>query len=277
MIALGYSTYGMQGLDVFESLPRVRDLGYTAMEICVRSGWSTSADLFGKASRRRLVSLFRELGFPSPPLMDDLPICAEAGDRAAMLDRAAQTFRMAADLNFGDQPAVATTTLGHPEPPWEDGKWAIRDAFLEVADLAAEYDVVLAAEPHAVSEFDTPEKAEWLMEQTRHDNLKLNFDISHFVCQGIGLHHSVDVCVPYAVHTHVKDGYMENGAVRYQLPGDGDMDLTEYMKAVSGAGLKVPVYVEVSMQLSTLDGYDPWAAAERCFQALDRARREAEA
>ena len=277
MITLGYSTYGMQGLDVFESLPRVRDIGYTAMEICVRSEWSTSADQFGVASRRRLVALFQELGFPPPPLMDDLPICAEADDRTAMLDRARQTFGMAADLNFGDQLAVVTTTLGHPEPPWEEGKGAIRDGFLEVADLAAEYDVIVAAEPHAISEFDTPEKAEWLMEQTRHDHLKLNFDISHFVCQGIGLEHSIDVCLPYAAHTHVKDGYIENGNVRYQLPGDGDMDLTEYMKAVSGAGLKVPVYVEVSMQLSTLEGYDPWDTAERCYQALDSARREAEA
>ena len=147
---------------------------------------------------------------------------------------------------------------------------------MRVADLAGEYNVIVAAEPHAGGEFDTPEKAVWLMQQTRHDYLKLNFDISHFVCQGIDLQRSVDLCVPYAVHTHVKDGYMENGNVRYQLPGDGEMDLTAYMKVVSDAGLKVPVYVEVSQQLSMLAGYDPWTTAERCFQALDRARREAE-
>lgn len=266
----------MKGLDVFETLPRVRDLGYAAMEICVRSGWSTEPDRFGEDSRRRLVSLFQELGFPPPPLMDDLSICAEPSDRAAMLERADRTFRMADDLNFNDQPAIVTTTLGHPEPHWEDGKWKIRDAFLQVADLASNYNVIVAAEPHAGGEFETPEKAEWLMEHTRHDHLKLNFDISHFVCQGIDLQHSFDLCVPYTVHTHVKDGYMENGNVRYQLPGDGDMDLTAYMKAVSDAGLEIPVYVEVSRQLSMLAGYDPWATAERCFTALDDARRDAD-
>ncbi len=81
VIALGYSTYGMKGLDVFEALPRIRDLGYTAMEICVRSGWSTSPERFGDGLRQRLVSIFQDLGFPPPPLMDDLPICAESDDR----------------------------------------------------------------------------------------------------------------------------------------------------------------------------------------------------
>ena len=275
MIALGYSTYGMQGLDVFEVLPRVRDLGYAAMEICVRSGWSTSPECFGGGPRQRLVATFQDLGFPPPPLMDDLPICAESGDRPEMLKRADRTFKMADDLNFSDRPAVVTTTLGHPEPKWNGGKWAIRDAFLEVADLAAKYDVIVAAEPHAGGEFDTPEKAEWLIENTGHDHLKLNFDISHFVAQGIDLQHSVDICAPYAVHTHVKDGYMENGNVFYQLPGDGDLDLVAYMQAISSAGISVPVYVEVSRQISALANYDPWATAVSCFKALDSARREA--
>jgi sugar phosphate isomerase/epimerase len=276
VIALGYSTYGMKGLDVFEALPRIRDLGYTAMEICVRSGWSTSPERFGDGLRQRLVSIFQDLGFPPPPLMDDLPICAESDDRLEMLERADRTFRMASDLNFGGHPAVVTTTLGHPEPKWNDGKWTIRDAFFEVADIAAKYDVIVAAEPHAGGEFETPEKAEWLMQNTGHDNLKLNFDISHFVAQGIDLQRSVDLCVPHAVHTHVKDGYMENGNVHYQLPGDGDLDLVAYMKAISSAGLTVPVYVEVSRQLSEVADYDPWATAESCFTALDRARRQAE-
>ena len=53
-------------------------------------------------------------------------------------------------------------------------------------------------------------------------------------------------------------------------------DLVEYMKAISNARLTIPIYVEVSRQLSELAGYDPWSTAERCFKALDSARREAE-
>ena len=38
ILKLGYGTYGMHGLDVFEAVPRLRDIGYEAVEICVRDG-----------------------------------------------------------------------------------------------------------------------------------------------------------------------------------------------------------------------------------------------
>ena len=272
---LGYSTYAMKDLDVFEVLPRLRSIGYEAMEICARDGWQTAADRFDATQRRRLVDSLKQMDFPSPPLMDSLSVCAEGDERDAMLDRAHATFALARDLNFGDGPLPVTTTVGSPEPSWETGRETIRDGFLELADLAAEYNVVVAAEAHAGATFDTPDKAVWLMNQTRHEHLKLNFDISHFVAQGIDLHHSVALCVPHAVHTHIKDGYTVDGRVQFQLPGEGDMDLTEYMSAVQEAGLAVPVYVEVSRMLSELPGYDPWRAAEFCYQALDRARQAA--
>jgi sugar phosphate isomerase/epimerase len=274
---LGYSNYAMQMVDVFEALPRLKSIGYEAMEICVRDGWQTEAAAFDGPSRQRLVSLIRELGFPPPPLMDSMEVCIQGVERKAMLARAAGTFSMARDVNFGDGPLPVTTTLGSPPPEWESGRGLIRDSLVELADLAAEYGSIVAIEPHAGSLFDTPEKAVWLMEQTDHEHLKLNFDISHFVAQGIDVRHSVELCVPYAVHTHVKDGYTEDGSVRYQMAGEGDLDWTEYMVAVQEADLKPPVYVEVSRQQSELAGYDPWQAAEFCYATLDRARREAAA
>ncbi|NQU97008.1 MAG: sugar phosphate isomerase/epimerase [Chloroflexi bacterium] len=275
MVRLGYSTYAMREVDVFDALPRLRSMGYEAVEICVRDGWATAADVFDASARRKLVGRLRDLGFPPPPLMDSMSVCAEGGDREAMLRRAAATFSMARDVNFGDALAVVTTTLGSPEPPWDTGRQEIRDGFLELADLASQYGVVIAVEAHVGGVFETPEKAVWLMEETGHEHLKLNFDISHFTVQGYDLQQCVDLCAPYAVHTHVKDGYMVDGRVQFQLPGEGDLDLTAYMKAVARAGLELPVYVEVSLQLSGLPGYDPWQAAGFCYRALDEARREA--
>ena len=272
---LGYSNYGMRQLDVFDALPRLQSMGYEAMEICVRDGWATTADAFDKGARRKLVGHFQQLGFPPPPLMESLAVCAEGGERNAMLKRAAASFSMARDLNFGDSLAVITTTVGELNRPWDAVREQVRDSFLELADMASQYGVVIAAEAHSGSVFNSPDKTVWLMEQTRHEHLKLNFDISHFSVQGFDVQQCVDLCVPYAVHTHVKDGFMAGGKVQFQLPGEGNLDLTAYMKAVIRAALVPPVYVEVSRQISELPDFDAWRAARFCYKALNEARHAA--
>ena len=272
---LGYSNYGMKDVDIVEALPRIRSIGYEAIEICARDGWQTVAGKFGARDRKKLSAKLQEVGFPTPPIMEALDVCAAGDARAAMLRRAEATFQLANDLNHGDDPSIVTTTVGDPNPDWDTGKSRVRDGFMELADLASRHNVIVAAEPHAGGNFDTPEKAVWLMENTRHDHVKLNFDISHFVAQGIDMRHSVDLCVPYAVHTHIKDGYISNGNVHYLLPGDGQMSLVDYMASVTQAGLAVPIYVEVSRQLSERPGFDSWSTAEYCFRKLDDARMEA--
>ena len=272
---LGYSNYGMKDVDIVEALPRIRSIGYEAIELCARDGWETTAENFGTQQRKRLSAGLQEVGFPTPPIMEALDVCAAGDARAAMMRRARSTFELANDLNHGDGPAIVTTTVGDPNPDWDTGKHLVRDGFLELADLASRHNVIVAAESHAGGNFNTPEKAAWLMENTLHEHLKLNFDVSHFVAQGIDMARSIDMCVPYAVHTHIKDGYNSDGRVHYQLPGEGKMDLIDYMTLVEEAGLAVPVYVEVSRQLSEQPGFDPWATAEYCFQKLDDARKNA--
>ena len=103
--------------------------------------------------------------------------------------------------------------------------------------MAARYGAVLAIEPHAGGDFETPEKGVWLIERAAHEHLRLNFDYSHFLVEGFGLKHSADLNVPLAAHNHVKDGYRnEEGRVVYLLPGDGGLDLEEYVRVVKAAG-----------------------------------------
>ena len=139
---LYYSTYGMQKLDVFAALPRLRDIGYEGMEIAVTPGWATDPLHFGRAERKKLAALFNELDFPTPPLMALLSPCVIDDARAPMLAQFAATFDMARDLRVSDEPAVVTTTLGHPKPAWETGKEQIVSLVTEVADLAAEQLVI---------------------------------------------------------------------------------------------------------------------------------------
>ena len=194
--------------------------------------------------------------------------------RPAMLAQFAATFDMAQQLRVSDEPAVVTTTLGHPKPAWDTERDAIVPLVSEVADMAAQRDVILAIEPHAGGDFETPEKAVWLMQQTDHPYLKLNFDYSHFWVEGMDLEHCIALNLPYAAHNHIKDGYIdEGGSVRYLLPGDGQLDMGEYVRAVRAAGWDRYICPEVTGQIWKRDAYDAWATAQFCFDALDAARQ----
>ena len=272
---LGYSTYALKMVDPFEAIQLIKDTGYEALEVCLSEDCLTSPLRFSPAQQTDLRKLCEDLGFPSPILFANIDVCASHSDRMMMIDLTKQKFEMAHRLHFDDSPIMVTTTLGHSAPPWESEKEEIRDAFLRLADMAAENDVVVAIEAHAGSDFETPEKAVWMMEQTKHSNLKLDLDISHFVVEGCEMVRSVNLCAPYAAMVHIKDGEKKNGKVQYCLPGDGGIDVTGFLDALRANGLEdMPVFAEVSVQQSSRIDYDPKGVAEFCFIALDKARKE---
>ena len=265
---LAYSTYGLQSFDVFDVIPRVAAIGYDALELNVGDAWPTAPEKLDADARSRLVEAYRQAGFPSPPLMNVIQLCAENEDVDSKGATLAATCELARDLNFDDTLPVMTTTLGHQSGSWDDTKEMIASQLAHYADIAEDYGATIAVEPHAGQEFDSPEKAVWLVEAMDRQSIRLNFDHSHFHVLGHDLQHCVDLCAPYTVHTHIKSGLKEDGRVKYQLPGEGSLDLVEYMRAVKRAGIGVPITVEVTGQIWNLDDYEPWPVAERCYRYL---------
>ena len=247
---LGYGTYAMQKLDVYEALPRLRALGYEAIEIMGEEGWATAPDLMDRDDRKRLAGTIRDLGFDLSAVMALLPLCEEGAGRPALLERFRAICGLARDLWLDDGPAVLSSPPANPHPPWDGGRERIAASLLELADIAREHGVILAAEPHVGGALDAPEKAVWLMERTDHPALRINFDISHFHVQGMDLRHSVDLCLPHAAHIHVKDGYLDgDGNVVFQLPGEGSLDLGEYFRLVVAHRTDIAVTAEVSAMI----------------------------
>ncbi|MDE2998474.1 MAG: sugar phosphate isomerase/epimerase [Gemmatimonadota bacterium] len=275
MVPIGFSTYATPEVDVFEALPRIRAIGYDAIEIAIGDAWPTAPHKLNRKTRRSLAGTVRDLGFPPPVLFGPVSTCARGSERGAVLARFIENCVLAEDLNFDDEPSVITTTVSGPLTRWETDRGAVAADLVELADLAAEHHVILAVEPHVGAILDTPEKAAWLMENTRHPHLKIHFDHSHFHVQGIDLRRAADLCLPHTVHIHIKDGYMKDGAVTFLLPGEGSLDLVEYFKILRDAGTEVSVGAEVSAMIWSRPGYDPWHAAEFCYRALDSARRQA--
>lgn len=272
---LGYSTYALRMVDPFEALRLIKGVGYEALEVCLSKDWPTSPLRFSATQQDDLGKLAQDLGFPSPILFGNIDVCAPPSGQTDMFDLTRKKFEMAHRLHFDNSQVMVTTTPGHSAPPWESGKDRIRDAFLVLADMAAENGVVIAIEAHAGTDFETPEKAVWMMEQTEHPNLKLDLDISHFVVEGSEMAHSVNLCAPYASMVHIKDGVKIDGQVQFCLPGDGDIDIAGFLSALRANGLEgTPVFAEVSVQQSREDDYDPRGAAEFCYNALNKAREE---
>ena len=275
MIPIGFSTYATQNVDVFEALPRIRAIGYDAVEIAIGDAWPTAPGKLNRNARRRLAGTLRDLGFPPPALFGPVSTCARGSERQAMRAGFIQNCILAEDLNFGGGPGVITTTVSGPLTDWENDREPVAADLIELANIAAGHHAILAVEPHVGAIFDTPEKAAWLMENTRHPNLKIHFDHSHFHVQGIDLRHAAGLCLPDTVHIHIKDGHMKDGAVTFLLPGEGSLDLIEYFKTLLEAGTEVPVGAEVSAMIWGRPGYDPWRAAKSCYRALSSARQQA--
>ncbi|MDA0596750.1 MAG: sugar phosphate isomerase/epimerase [Chloroflexi bacterium] len=274
IVTLGYSTYALRMVDPFEAVRMIKDVGYDALEICAADGWPSSPIDFSTNQQRDLAKLSQDLGFRSPIMFGLIDVCAPQSDRISMLELTKKKFEMAQQLHYDDSPILITTTPGHSAPPWESGKDQIRDAFLTLADMAAENDITIAIEAHAGTDFETPEKAVWMMEQSQHTNLKLDLDISHFVVEGAELVHSVDLTAEHSVMVHIKDGEKIDGQVQFCLPGDGGIDIPRFMTALRSNGLEhMPVFAEVSVQQSRQADYSPRRAAEFCYNALDTARK----
>ncbi len=272
-LQIAYSTYGLQSVDPFEVVGRVGAIGYEGLEINCGDDWPTAPDRFGEDHRKRLMESFQAAGFPPPVVMNLIHLCAFDEDPAEKRALLEATCGLARDLCWLDHAAVVTTTLGAQARSWEASRESIAARLRPYVEIAAEHNVILAAEAHVGQEMNTPEKARWLVETVDHPNLRLNFDYSHFLVCDIDLQHALDLNAEYAVHAHIKDGRTVDGQVVFALPGDDQLQLGDYLRQMYASGLRIPITVEVSAQIWNSDGYDPWRTAEHCFERLDAARQ----
>ena len=147
-VKLGAGTYAFRDVDVFEALPRLRRIGYEAIEILAGEGWPTAPARLNKDDRTALSDAIREQGFDSPALMVLLPLCEEGRGQRAVDAEFRAVCQLARDISFSDDPAVLSSPIGHQAPPWDSGRARIADRLCALADIAQEHRVILAAEPH---------------------------------------------------------------------------------------------------------------------------------
>jgi inosose dehydratase len=92
---------------------------------------------------------------------------------------------------------------------------------------------------------------------------------------GIPMAESMKLLLPHTKFIHVKDTVGDAKKFQFLLPGEGRTDYVTYFKTVKEQNYTGPVIVEVSAQIFNKPGYDPIAAAKKCFAPLATAMEKA--
>ena len=166
--------------------------------------------------------------------------------------------------------------LFRSEVEWPVEAQQLKSMLVELADIAKGHGVVYAARPVANSILETPDGIMTFLQEMNHPNLKLNFDVGLFAANGLDPDECIKACRSQMAYGLVKDCVNLTDEVEFMLPGDGDFDYPSYMVALNEVKYRGIICVEVSAAIYESEGYEPWDAAEYCFDVLSEAREVAE-
>ncbi|MCD6352293.1 MAG: sugar phosphate isomerase/epimerase [Armatimonadetes bacterium] len=276
---MAYGTYAMPTVPLEEALPGLAQMGYDGVEICIGPE-HTGAQVETLTPQRRQVlrELLAEhsLGVPALFLLGSLytPDPEQHEKNMAHVRACAQLGR---DLGLADDATpVIAVGLGGKRDDWE----TIRDDMVRLledyARLAEEEDIVVAGEAHCNAAVDRSERAVWLFERVGSPRVRMHFDIVHMFLAGEDVEEAVRTLVPYTAHTHITDAIRhDDGSFELVLLGQGQLDGVKYVRAMYEASWNDFITLEVSRMVWGKEGYDPWAAAQWCYDELSRCFAEA--
>jgi inosose dehydratase len=271
-LRFGFSLYGMKSIPVRQALDLCAQIGYKAVELALMPGWDTEPKLLSKADRGELRKKLKDLGLTLPALMENLKLLGPEAEERANLERLRAAAAIAHEVPPG-QPAVIETILGGRPAEWEEKKQAMAEELHVWAKTLAPLKTVVAIKPHVSGAMNLPDRALWLVNQVASPWVKLVYDYSHYELHNLDLKETMRQLVGKAVFVHIKDSEGNAGKFRFLLPGDGRMDYKAYVQALTAAGYKGAVVVEVSSQISGQPGYDPVYAAKHCYEKVGPAFR----
>ena len=269
-LQFGFSLYGMKTLPWREGLGHVARIGYKATELSLRPGWNTEAKLLTKSDRAEIRKRISDLGLALPSVMENLGLARPGGSVQANLER----LKAAAEVCYEcspKPPALIETTVGGRPNTWEDIKSGMADELAQWAKTLEQLKVVLAIKCHSKTGMSRPEYALWLTDQVKSPWVKVVYDYSHFLANSLDMKTTMAQMIPRAVFVHIKDTQGRAPNHRFLLPGDGDIDYKQYVAALTAAGYRGPVVVEVSVDVFDQPGYDPLKAAQHVWDKVSPA------
>jgi len=294
---IGFNTWSLATVPYATFIPRLADIGYTALAISVVPGYTiggqyvaNACDLAGldASDRRRIRALLteRELVLASvvgnQSLVHDDP---EHNERA--LARLRGAIDLCVELAQDTVPTMNTGVAGRTGD-LEAKRDLIVDRLGGLTDYARQRGVVVCIEPHVGGAVDTVQRAQRIVQWIDSAHCRLDFDVSHFEVQAVPLADSMDLlaltaaaeikdqrCRPAAegdawliVGNGVGEATAPDGRplqFQFLLGGEGDFDLVGYLTAMQAAGFTRPIAFEASVQCQARPDYDGLAAATTTY------------
>lgn len=280
---LGFSLYGMNGLPLAEAIEACAKIGYRDIEPALMPGYSADPEQLSKPRRAELRRQIDGLGLNFSAVMENLPALAPADKQSSNIDRIARAAELAHDLApaAGNRAAgakastpIMETVLGGKPDEWNTVRGRILDTLKLWSAAGEKHDLIIAVKAHVANALHTPTDLHELVREIGSPRLKAAFDYSHFERQGFNLDESMRAVIGDTVFVHVKDGRGIPPNFQFLLPGDGTTNYVEMFRKLDSYGYRGSVTVEVSGQIFKQPGYDPIAAATKCYRHLKKAYDE---
>lgn len=263
-INFGFTLYGMRSLPVAEALRVCSEIGYDSVELACMPDWPSAPESLTAIARADLKKQLADSKLVVASLMENVSPLAEDSVHRTNVERLKRACELARDLD-PQSPPIIETVLGGKPAEWDQVREKMAARLKDWARVAEAEKVVIALKPHVAGALHTPEGAVWLMEQLKSSWLRLAYDYSHFELQDIPLKGSLETMLRQTAFIHVKDTTGTAAKFQFLLPGDGRTDYSVYFQQLKAAGYVGPLVVEVSGQIHMKPGYDPIAAARRCY------------
>jgi sugar phosphate isomerase/epimerase len=293
---IAYNTWSMASVPYGTFIPGLAEIGYTAIAISVVPGYTIGGAWVPNACALDSLSASDRRAIKIGLAERDLLLASVVGNQSlSHTDPEQHTLAMqhlyravdlAAELASDDVPTM-NTGVGQGVVP--DAQ--LLDRLRTLAEYGSGRGVTICLEPHVGTMIDSVDRAAWVIEAVDDPALRLDFDVSHFEVVGVPTAESVSRLVPLAAAVEIKDQrlrYLDepsgawhvqgNGSGRATAPGgrpvefqfllggEGEFDLSAYLRLMCDTGWQKPIAFEASVQCQARPDYDPLAVAASVYR-----------
>jgi sugar phosphate isomerase/epimerase len=278
---LGFSLYGMRSLNVAEAIETCARLGYDCYELPVMHEWPADSAALARDEQQKIRAASAEHGMRLTALMENLPCLGDEAQSRANLERLKRACALALGLAPESPPPgspavpLIETILGGKPGEFAAVRTKLIDRLGQWTEVLAAQRVPVAIKAHVSNAVQQPDQLLALLEAVDSPWLHAAYDYSHFELQDLPLAETMEKLLPRATFIHVKDTQHAQGKKAFLLPGEGTTDYDAYFRMLAASAYVGDVVVEVSGQVFGQPGYDPVAAAEKCYSKLAPAMERA--